>query len=114
MSIRTIKSDAAGMPQGDVSLPTTEFSPSVLVNRDTGRLLVDVLGPKGLYITDTNAHTGKWRFILAHKDTTLTSVTSSSISGTLTNVVLPAGFLWSGVFTSITVQTGGAVTAYEA
>lgn len=113
MSIRTVKANAAGMPQTEGTLDISEYNPHVAINRDTNRLLVDALGPKGQYISDNTPATGKWRFILAHKDSVLTTVTSSSITGTLTNVQLPAGFLWSGVFTALTMQTGGAITAYE-
>ena len=48
--------------------------------------------------------------IFAHAAAVLTA-TSSNISGTLVGVALPAGAVWYGAFSSITV-TSGAVTAY--
>ena len=67
----------------------------------------------GIYITDTSAHTGSFDAILAHEATVINTATSSNITGTLTTVALPAGFVWYGKFSSITL-TSGKVTAYNA
>ena len=71
----------------------------------------------GIYITDTSAHTltGTQMFcaILAHEATVIATATSPTVTGTLTTVAIPAGAVWYGRFTSITL-TSGKVTAYYA
>lgn len=49
--------------------------------------------------------------ILAHTAASV-NVTSTNISGTLTNVAIPAGMCWYGLFSSITVNSG-SITAYN-
>lgn len=66
----------------------------------------------GLYITDTAAHVGRFDAILVH-EAAVAAVVSENITGTLSAVVLPAGMVWYGKFTSITLASG-KVTAYNA
>ena len=65
----------------------------------------------GLYVTDTSAHAGDFDVILAHEASVISTATSSTISGTLTTVALPAGFAWYGKFSTFTLASG-KVTAY--
>lgn len=71
----------------------------------------------GLYITDTALHsqpTGRaWDAIFAHSAVVIAVAVSPNIAGTLTSVALPAGAVWYGRFTAITL-TSGQVTAYNA
>lgn len=93
-------------------------------NRATRRLLVDSIGPKGSYITNTSANAltdGKyWRFIYAHEDAVISTATSLAdedsvdvIAGTLSSIAIPKGSLYSCAFTSFTLASG-KVTAYQA
>lgn len=66
----------------------------------------------GIYITDTAAHTGQFEAILVH-EAAVAALVSSNITGTLSAVVLPAGMVMYGNFTSITLASG-KVTAYNA
>jgi len=78
------------------------------------------LGRRGsTYITDTNAHTGTFGCIQALAATVIATLVSGTdhagsavMSGTLTNVPLPAGVSIYGSFTSITL-TSGTVVAYN-
>lgn len=64
----------------------------------------------GIYINDTNAHTGVFDCILAH-EASVAALVSDNITGTLSAVALPAGFAYFGRFTSVTLASG-SVTAY--
>jgi len=79
------------------------------------KLAVGRLG--SIYITNTSANstTGsdKWGVIQALSDTVIASLTSSTMTGTLTAIPLPAGAAIYGYFTSITL-TSGKVVAYVA
>ena len=56
---------------------------------------------------------GTYSWVYAHVDTALSSVTSTDISGTLTNVTIKGGSWWRcGNATSITVSSG-EVTVYD-
>ena len=56
---------------------------------------------------------GTYSWVYAHADTTLSSVTSSDISGALTNVTIKGGSWWRcGNATSIAVSSG-EVTVYD-
>ena len=56
---------------------------------------------------------GPWSWVYAHADTTLSSVTSPNISGTLTNITIKGGSWWRcGGATAITVSSG-EITAYD-
>lgn len=73
----------------------------------------------GLYITDTALHTyaptnnaKAWDAIYAHTATVIATAVSPNITGTLTGVAIPAGSVWYGRFTAITL-TSGTVTAYN-
>lgn len=65
----------------------------------------------GLYITDTAAHTGSFEAILVH-EAAVAALVSPNISGTISAVPLPAGMIYYGKFTSITLASG-KVTAYN-
>lgn len=57
---------------------------------------------------------GTYSWVYAHADTTLSSVTSTDISGSLTGVTIVGGSWWRcGNATSITVASG-EVTVYDA
>lgn len=57
---------------------------------------------------------GTYSWVYAHADTTLSSVTSTDISGTLTGVTIKGGSWWRcGNATSITVGSG-EITVYDA
>lgn len=56
---------------------------------------------------------GTYSWVYAHVDTTLSSVTSTDISGSLTNVTIKGGSWWRcGNATSITVSSG-EITVYD-
>ena len=57
---------------------------------------------------------GTYSWVYAHADTTLSSVTSGDITGSLTNVTIKGGSWWRcGNATSVTVSSG-EVTVYDA
>jgi hypothetical protein len=57
---------------------------------------------------------GTYSWVYAHVDTTLSSVTSTDISGSLTNVTIKGGSWWRcGNATSVAVSSG-EVTVYDA
>jgi hypothetical protein len=57
---------------------------------------------------------GTYSWVYAHVDTTLSSVTSADISGSLTNVTIKGGSWWRcGNATSVAVSSG-EVTVYDA
>lgn len=65
----------------------------------------------GVYITDTDAHTGDFCAITVHA-AAVAALVSSNITGTLTAVVLPVGLTMFGRFSSITLASG-KITAYK-
>lgn len=68
----------------------------------------------GQYIADTATYTGNFVAIQALTATTLASATvSTSIRGTLTGLVIPAGFTLRGYFTTVKL-TSGTCVAYNA
>lgn len=71
------------------------------------------------YITDTDAHSGRFGIIQALASTVIESLTSATnengdviVAGTLTTVPLPAGVCIYGYFTDIRLQSG-KVMAYN-
>lgn len=65
------------------------------------------------YISDTAAHTGRFREIYALANAVIASATVANASGnTFTSVPLDAGDSIQGVFTSITLASG-KVIAYK-
>ncbi len=66
----------------------------------------------GIYITDTNAHTGDFDAITALEVAVIATLVSDNISGTLTSVPLPAGVTIYGRFSSIDLASG-KVIAYN-
>ena len=114
--MNVLKTDATGMPQpATAGVQSDEYNQPIAMDRETRRLLVDGNGSAGQYVTNTSATTPAvglyFRRIFAHTATVVATATSGSIAGTLTNVAIPAGATWSGVFTSFTL-TSGTVTAY--
>lgn len=77
----------------------------------------DALGPQGdsgKYVASTTNQTGgNWRAVMAHESTLIQSATSSTLTGTLTNVSLVPGQVWFGRFSQIQLAYG-AVTLYDA
>jgi nitrous oxidase accessory protein NosD len=68
----------------------------------------------GQYIADTATYTGNFVAIQALTATTLASASvSTSIRGTLTGLVIPAGFILQGYFTTVKL-TSGTCVAYNA
>jgi hypothetical protein len=66
----------------------------------------------GKYIADTTAYTGDWMAIQALTATVFAAgTTSTSITGTLTSMALPAGATLWGRFNAIKL-TSGTVIAY--
>jgi hypothetical protein len=69
--------------------------------------------PGAEYISDTNAHTGRFGEIVALEDSVIASLTAQDWTGnTLTAIPLKATGEIEGVFTSITL-TSGTVVAYR-
>ncbi len=66
----------------------------------------------GIYITDTNAHTGDFDAITALETAVIAELISSNITGTLTSVPLPAGVTIYGRFSSVDLASG-KVIAYN-
>lgn len=66
----------------------------------------------GLLIADTSAHAGDFDAIQALEATVVASMTSSTLSGTLTSVPIPAGATIFARISSITL-TSGKVIAYN-
>jgi hypothetical protein len=65
------------------------------------------LGERGADLfQDTNPHTGNWQGIQIVTNTVFTTLTSTSISGTLTGITWPACFFLRGAFTAITLASG--------
>lgn len=68
------------------------------------------------YVTDTSAHTGNFGIIQALEATVIAAMTSATdavgttiMSGTLTNIAVPAGVSIYGHFTSVTLASGRAI-----
>jgi hypothetical protein len=74
----------------------------------------------GVYVTGTGVNTAPagsfYKAIYAHTATVVATATSKNNeypAGTLTNVAIPAGSTWWGLFSTFTL-TSGTVTAYYA
>ena len=63
----------------------------------------------GIYITDTDAHTGDFDAITALEVAVIATLVSSTITGTLTSVPLPAGVTIFGRFSSIDLASGKVI-----
>lgn len=70
------------------------------------------LGPNDGEYATTGTLSGDYGMIFAHSAAVL-NLTSSTITGTLTSVEIPAGAYYRGRFSSITI-TSGKITAYNA
>lgn len=70
--------------------------------------------PGAEYISDTNAHTGRFgKIVSLESGTTISALTALDYSGNaLTSVVLDPSCELEGVFTSITLSAG-SVVAYK-
>jgi len=65
------------------------------------------------YISDTNAHTGRFWRLYALADAVISTATVQNASGnTFTSVPLAAGDSIEGVFTSVTLASG-KIVAYK-
>jgi len=61
-------------------------------------------------ITDTNAHTGRFKHIDFYENTQIdTLVTENYTGNSLNGESVPSGFHLVGVFTSITLQNGACI-----
>ncbi len=56
---------------------------------------------------------GNYSYIFAHTATVLSSITSSNLSGSLTNIALPAGSTWRCCSATQIVVSTGEITAYN-
>lgn len=65
----------------------------------------------GLYITDTNAHTGEFRAITALEATVIAELIGNT-EGTTTSVPVPSGATIWGKFTSIDLASGKVIAYY--
>ena len=69
--------------------------------------------PGAEYISDTNAHTGRFGKIVALEDTVIATLVAEDYTGNaLTSVVLNASCEMYGVFTSVDLASG-SVVAYR-
>lgn len=66
-----------------------------------------------LFVTDTSAHAGDFESITALTATVIAAMTSSTITGTLAGMTLPAGTTIFGRISTFTL-TSGTVLAYNA
>ena len=61
-------------------------------------------------ITDSVAHTGRFKHIDFYENTTVTAIASENYTGnSLAGETFPAGFQLVGVFTSIQLQNGACI-----
>ena len=69
----------------------------------------------GAFVSSTTAQTGRWnRIVIAKNNTSFSAITAQNYTGnTLVGESFPAGFELQGVFTSFTLNSGGAVIAYN-
>ena len=67
----------------------------------------------GTYQDGAGTLNGNFSYIFAHTATVLTSITSSNLSGTLTNIALPAGSTWRCCSATQIVVSTGEITAYN-
>lgn len=67
----------------------------------------------GIYITNTSLNTFSRPVsaIYAHSATVIATAVSYNVTGTLTTVAIPAGSVWYGSFSAVTL-TSGKVTCY--
>ncbi len=56
---------------------------------------------------------GNFSYVFAHTATVLSSITSSNLSGSLTNIALPAGSTWRCCSATQIVVSTGEITAYN-
>ena len=69
----------------------------------------------GDFVNSTTAQTGRWnRITIVKNNTSFSAITAENYTGnSLVGEGLPAGFELQGVFTAFTLNTGGAVIAYN-
>ena len=69
----------------------------------------------GTFVNTTDAQTGRWnRITIVKGNTSFSALGVENYTGnSLVGEGLPAGFEIQGVFTSFTLNTGGAVIAYN-
>ena len=69
----------------------------------------------GTFVNNTDAQTGRWnRIVIAKNNTSFSAITAQNYTGnTLVGESFPAGFELQGVFTAFTLNSSGAVIAYN-
>jgi len=69
----------------------------------------------GTFVNNTDAQTGRWnRIVIVKNNTSFSAITAQNYTGnSLAGESLPAGFELQGVFTAFTLNSGGAVIAYN-
>lgn len=69
----------------------------------------------GAFVSSTDAQTGRWnRIVIAKNNTSFSAITVQNYTGnSLVGEGFPAGFELQGVFTAFTLNSGGAVIAYN-
>ena len=69
----------------------------------------------GTFVTSTDAQTGRWnRIVIVKNNTSFDAITAQNYTGnSLVDESLPAGFELQGVFTAFTLNSSGAVIAYN-
>ena len=67
------------------------------------------------FVNTTTAQSGRWnRITILKANTSFSAIGAENYTGnSLVGETLPAGFEIQGVFTSFTLNTGGAVIAYK-
>ena len=68
--------------------------------------------PAAKIINDTSAHTGRFGWVQALKDSEIATLVAENITGDLTSIDLKSNCKIEGVITSITL-TSGTVIAYS-
>ena len=69
----------------------------------------------GDFVNSTTAQTGRWnRITIVKNNTSFSAITAENYTGnSLVNEAFPAGFELQGVFTAFTLNSSGAVIAYN-
>ena len=69
----------------------------------------------GTFVSNTDAQTGRWnRITIVKNNTSFSAITAENYTGnSLVGEAFPAGFELQGVFTAFTLNSSGAVIAYN-
>ena len=68
---------------------------------------------KANYLNGAGTLNGNFSWVYANTSTVLSSVTSPNMTGTLTNIEIPAGSTWRCCSATQLVVSTGAITAYH-